>query len=228
MKKFYPVIHVIDKNQTLRNVDIALIAEADGIFLISHGSLSYKELLILGKEIKDKYPDLWLGFNFLDISINQFFTFFNSYQNYFNSFCDAIWFDDSKRGVNDKEADIITSLWKKSLFKGKLFGGVAFKYVKQPESLVEAVESSLGNMSVITTSGDGTGLAARPYKIKMMSEAITDNTSLAIASGINSKNINEYLPYTDIFLVSTGISIDHSNLDLEKAIELGKLIHQEF
>jgi len=226
MKKFYPVIHVLDKNQTFRNVDIAIIAEADGIFLISHGSLNYKELLILGKEIKDKYPDLWIGFNFLDISVNDFFTFFNSYPNYLNSFCDAVWFDNSYRGVNDKEADIITSLWKESSFKGELFGGVAFKYVKQPGSLVEAVKSSIGNMSVITTSGDGTGQAARPYKIKVMSEAIPDNTPLAIASGIDADNIENYLQYIDIFLISTGISIDHSNLDLDKTIQISKIIHK--
>jgi len=222
MKKFFPVVHVVNSRQTMENVQIAIDSNADGIFLISHGYMDYKKLLNLGKEIKSIYPTLWIGYNFLDIPINHFF---ERFKNEYNTFMDAIWFDDSKRGVDKEKADNITSLWKNSSFKGEIFGGVAFKYVKQPGSLVDAVKESMGNMSVITTSGDGTGLAARPYKIKKMFETISDGTPLAIASGITLDNLNLYIDYVDYFLVSTGISIDDSNLDRDKTIKLSELIH---
>ena len=224
MKKFFPVIHVVDVNQAISNVEIAIEADSDGIFLISHGYMDYMELLMLGKKIKSLYPSLWIGYNFLDLPINHFF---ERFKDEYNLFVDAIWFDDSKRGVDKAKADDITSLWKNSSFKGEIFGGVAFKYVKQPGSLVDAVKESMGNMSVITTSGDGTGQSARPYKIKKMFEAISDGTPLAIASGIRIDNLKDYIEYVDYFLVSTGISIDHSNLNKEKTIELSNLIHQK-
>ena len=221
-KKFYPVIHVVDEKQTFDNIEIAIEANADGVFLISHGYLNHIELLELGKKIKNKYPDLWIGYNFLNIFINKLFY---ELPNDINSYCDAIWIDDSRRGLNKTEADKITEAWNNSIFKGQLFGGVAFKYKEQPSNLKEAVKDSMGNMSVITTSGDGTGKAANPEKIREMFFAITDGTPLAIASGVDSENIEEYLPYATCFLVSTGISINHSKLDKEKAIELGRLIH---
>ena len=57
------------------------------------------------------------------------------------------------------------------------------------------------------------------YKIQRMSEA-ADGHPLAIASGVTPDNVNDYLPYINAFLVSTGISKDFHNLDLEKTKEL--------
>lgn len=81
-------------------------------------------------------------------------------------------------------------------------------------------------MDIITTSGEGTGTPAEIEKILEMHSASSKiGVPLAIASGIDADNIDTYLPYIDVFLVSTGISISSDELDREKTIELGKIIH---
>lgn len=221
MKQLYPVIHVTDTPQTFVNVEKCLKAHVDGIFLISHGYMKYKELFELAKKVKQQYPTLWIGINCLDANIK---TVFDHFTNDMNDYIQGIWFDDSKRGVDKTEADKITASWKHSVFTGELFGGVAFKYCQQPKYIDEAVKESIGNMSVITTSGDGTGVAADLDKVQKMHKALDGNGVLGIASGVDVDNVEFYLPFIDRFLVSTGISIDHSNLDFEKMVQLNKKI----
>jgi len=78
---------------------------------------------------------------------------------------------------------------------------------------------------VITTSGDRTGKAADINKIKTIYDNNVDNLPIAIASGIDSSNISNYLPYADMFFVSTGISNNNDEFNEEKVIELSNLIH---
>lgn len=60
-----------------------------------------------------------------------------------------------------------------------------------------------------------------------MSEAVQAlNSKLAVASGITCDNIDAYLPYIDVYLVATGISIDHYELDEVKVSELALKIAQ--
>ncbi|HEC39687.1 MAG TPA: hypothetical protein ENI29_15720, partial [bacterium] len=63
-------------------------------------------------------------------------------------------------------------------------------------------------MDVVTTSGIGTGLAADPEKIKIMSLIVKKyDKKLGIASGITFNNV-EYYKSVTYFLVATGISKD--------------------
>lgn len=217
-KVFFPVIHVVDRENALKNAEIAIEANVDGIFLISHGYFNHESLISLGKEIKQLYPQLWIGYNFLDLKTKHVFETLDN----LNFFPDGIWIDNSMVGITGLENDLEHSneqlnKYIRNGFSGIYFGGVAFKYQKQPYSLSEACKESNGRMDVITTSGKGTGLAADINKIKTMHKTSSEiHMPLAIASGIDISNVDEFLPYIDAFLVSSSISINHRDLDMEK------------
>ncbi|MCD4652389.1 hypothetical protein K8T06_00460 [bacterium] len=52
-----------------------------------------------------------------------------------------------------------------------------------------------------------------------MKQAIED-FPFAIASGITTENVSDYLPFADCFLVVTGINRDFHNLDPDQVREL--------
>lgn len=98
---------------------------------------------------------------------------------------------------------------------GRYFGGVAFKTqveIQDPKELVAVVKAAMPFMDVVTTSGEGTGLAAEAVKTRLMKIAIGCKP-LAIASGITPENVWDYLPFADAFLVATGVSKDFYTLD---------------
>lgn len=105
---FLPVIHVEEKVNTLKNVAIALEAKVDGIFLISHGHYTYMELMKLGSEIKVIYPELWIGYNFLGVSLVNIFPLLGALHFY----PDGIWIDNSMAGVEGKKKSVL--IWLRS------------------------------------------------------------------------------------------------------------------
>jgi predicted TIM-barrel enzyme len=70
-------------------------------------------------------------------------------------------------------------------------------------------------MDVVTTSGPGTGQAAHVEKIRTMKAALGD-FPLAIASGITPENVKDYLPFSDCYLVATGISDSFEELNPDR------------
>ena len=59
-------MHVRDTAQALRNVGVAVAAGADGVWLISHGSVDMEELLHdVAAEVREAHPRLFLGVNCL-------------------------------------------------------------------------------------------------------------------------------------------------------------------
>ena len=61
-------------------------------------------------------------------------------------------------------------------------------------------------MDVVTTSGLSTGSAPDREKISRMKASIR-NKPLAIASGISSDNVGNYLDIADCFLVATSLLV---------------------
>lgn len=212
-----PVIHVLNAEQMSRNLAIVVASGADGTFLINHGSMWHQEFIGLYSKAVETYPDFWIGLNCLDLESHEVF------DNIPDS-VDGIWTDNG--GVYDENttyAERISKSRETSSFTGTYFGGVAFK----GQNRVDAKKSASlarGFMDVVTTSGDGTGIAAAVDKIASMKEAIGDYP-LAIASGITVDNVEKYLPYVDYFLVATGISRTFHELDPAKVGDLAKAIH---
>ena len=69
-------------------------------------------------------------------------------------------------------------------------------------------------MDVVTTSGVGTGVAARVEKLRAMREGC-GSVAMALASGVTPANATEYAPLVDCLMVATGISLrgDFYNID---------------
>lgn len=217
-KKFMPVIHVLNTEQMLRNIEISKSHGADGVFLINHGSMSSERLIELHAESVEIYPDFWIGINCLDLSSREVFR-------NIPETVDGIWVDDG--GIDDdgtSYAKLISRSRKRSSFTGLYFGGVAFKG-HHVEDAKKAARRATRFMDIVTTSGPITGKAASLEKIVSMKEAIGER-SLGIASGVNIDNVEYYLPYVDYFLVATGISLNFYELDHVKVANLSKVIHE--
>ena len=218
VKKFLPVIHVLNLKQMLRNIATSKSNGADGVFLINHGFMSSKELIALYDKAVETYPDFWIGINCLDLSGYEVFQHVPEHVH-------GIWVDDG--GVDDESrmyAKLISSSRKRSPFQGMYFGGVASRGQCPVENVRRLAKKATKYMDVITTSGPMTGTSASVDKIFSMKEAIGER-SLALASGVTVDNVENYLPYVDYFLVATGISINFYELDPLKVMNLSRKIH---
>lgn len=209
-----PVIHCDKLNQTLQNIKIAKDEECDGVFLINHG-MSPEELIGIYRKARFNYPENWIGLNLLGVPPYKVFELIDND-------VDGIWTDNAMIDEHDDEqpySNIVLDKIKKSAYKGLYFGGFAFKYQRKVLDLEMGAVHAVKYMDVVTTSGEGTGLAADIEKIRRIKNAVGD-FPLAIASGISPENIKNYLPFADCFLVATGISKSWTELDEEKLREL--------
>jgi len=206
---FLPVIHPVSFKAARDSVDIAVASKADGIFLINQG-LSTSETLKLSQEVIAKYPNLWVGLNILGYAPSDVL-------NIIPSGIKGIWAD-SIENINLSR--------KKTKWNGLFFGGVAFKYQKSValNEIPLACREAMEFVDVITTSGPGTGKPASIDKIKIFREALGSHP-LALASGVDINNIQEYLPYVNAFLVGTSIEKEFGVLDAQKTQELSDAVH---
>jgi hypothetical protein len=214
---FLAVIHVEGGTQALRNAHIAEQEGADGIFLINH-SLPYISLLECYELVQEQLPDFWIGLNCLDLGAFAV--------SYIPKRTQGLWVDNAgiKEDENStEEAKGFAALRKNSGWQGIYFGGVAFKYQQEVADVAKVAKLAIPFVDVITTSGPGTGKAADITKIRTMKEAI-GNHPLAIASGITPENVCQYTPYADCFLVATGISDPHAELNPTRVRALSRAL----
>lgn len=214
---FLAVIHVEDGAQALRNAKIAEQGGADGIFLINH-SIPYSSLIECYHTVREKLPSFWIGLNCLDLG--------RSAVSFIPKQTAGLWVDNA--GIDEGllpvvEAQDFASLRKESGWQGLYFGGVAFKYQREVADASKVARFAIPFVDVITTSGTGTGKAAEIEKIRIMKDAIGDHP-FAVASGITPENVGEYMPHVDCFLVATGISDSHTELNPSRVRALVKAL----
>ena len=214
---FLPVIHVEGGKQALRNALIAQGEGVDGIFLINH-HIPYTSLLECYQRVIEKLPNFWIGLNCLDLGMSAV--------DYIPKDTAGLWVDNA--GLSESGNPIIGAqefarLRQKSGWRGIYFGGVSFKYQGHVDNVARAAKLAVPFVDVITTSGEGTGIAADVDKIRKMKNAIS-NHPLAIASGVSPENVAEYMPYTDVFLIATKISDSHTELNPAKVRKLAKAL----
>lgn len=197
--KLLPVIHIKSVEQAVRNALLSQDCGAHGCFLIHH-SAGREELLDAYAAVREVVGDWWVGLNDLGRDGEKLLAGLPS--------VDGLWVDSLERNKDVK-----------ANFSGMLFGGTAFKYQKRVNDVAEAARDAARLCDVVTTSGEGTGSAPAVDKIRTMKGAIGDKP-LAIASGITPENVREFLPYTDYFLVATGISSSFHELDAAKVRSL--------
>jgi len=88
-----PVIHILDVAQTVRNIDVAADAGVAGVFLINLDFLVDQFLPII-RTIRQRFPDLWIGLNFLAVTGAHAFPVLGKLQSEGLRF-DAYWTDDA-------------------------------------------------------------------------------------------------------------------------------------
>ena len=217
-----PVIHVLDHEQTYRNIVIAIDGGCPGVFLINHDFEKEKFLPII-KSIRNEFPDYWIGINFLAVTGEFAFPIIGGLQSdgvYINGY----WADDAcideRRTENDQiDAKRIDAIRKKSGWQGLYIGGTAFKKQREVDPSKYACSGRLASnhMDIDVTSGIATGHVADIDKIKTFRESCGE-TTLAVASGITPENAEEYIDIVDLFMVATGINFDNDfyNIDPSK------------
>jgi len=213
-----PVIHVLDVQQTARNIDIAVAGGVPGVFLINH-DFPVDDFLPIVRETRQRYPSLWIGLNFLAVPGDRAFPVLAELE---RKDCpiDAYWADDA---CIDEHATLeaqvaaikIREIREQSGWKGFYLGGTCFKKQREVSIAKYGVSAELAThfMDAVCTSGVATGREADLDKISTFRESIGEHV-LALASGITPDNASTYNE-VDCFMVATGINVegDFYNID---------------
>ena len=224
-----PVIHVLDVEQAARNVDIALDEGAPGVFLINH-DFGVDPFIPIIREIRERYPALWLGVNFLGVPGRDAFPRLGELQ---QEGCqvDGYWADDARideqvSSSDQGEAMETRRIRERSGWDGLYFGGTAFKKQRpvDPNDYRAAATIAAQWMDVVTTSGIATGEVADSEKVTEFRTGVKD-AALALASGINPQNFMDYAEDLDAVLVATGINLSGDFYNIDRA-RLRRLIGQ--
>lgn len=212
-----PVIHVRDTAQAVRNVALAMGEGAQGVFLINH-DFPHDDLLPIVAQVRQRFPALWLGVNFLGVTGRDAFPVLGRLAGQ-GVEVDAFWADDARideRGEAQAEADAIAAAREASGWTGLYFGGTAFKKQREvaPDGYARAAGIAARYMDAVTTSGAATGEAADLAKIAAFRDGCGD-TPLALASGVTPDNVALYGRLVDAVLVATGVNVpgDFYNID---------------
>ncbi len=220
-----PVIHVLDVAQTSHNIDIALDAGVPRVLLINH-DFPVEQFLPIVRETRKRYPDLWIGLNFLAVTGEHAFPVLGELE---KEGCriDAYWADDAcideHATVQDQtQANRIQEVRENSGWQGFYLGGTCFKKQREvsPQHYGVSAELATHFMDAVCTSGVATGIEADTGKIEIFRERIGEHV-LALASGITPENAAVYAD-VDCFMVATGINLDGDfyNIDKQKLARL--------
>ena len=213
-----PVVHPVGRQEALEAVRVVRSFGLKGVFLIDQ-NMHERNVLALLREIRDCYPGLWMGVNLLSRSpAGALVEVLRGCGT-----IDGIWSDNA--GIDEScaepsgvgEAEAFLAARREMGWQGLYFGGVAFKYQRQiaPVDLGRAASKARSYMDVVCTSGLGTGIAADVEKVRALRGDLAGH-ALALASGVTSQNVRDYLPYVQAFLVGTGIEASLGVLDPKK------------
>jgi 2-keto-3-deoxy-6-phosphogluconate aldolase len=228
-----PVIHVLDNEQTERNIAQAVEAGCPGVFLINH-DFAVEQFLPIIRHARRQFPDYWIGVNFLAVTgLKAFPTLAQLGAEDIR--VDGYWADDArideKRPSDDQpEAGQISNTLNDCGWSGLYFGGTAFKKQREvdPADYGSSAAIATAYMDVVTTSGVATGHSADLNKMEVFRSACGD-TPIALASGITPENVEQYLPYIDATLVATGINLqdDFYNIDPNRLSTLMQIVQSQ-
>ena len=215
-----PVLDCYTPSQFMSNIENLYLyykqGKISGAFIVST-NIEYPIFKLVYEEIKNKFPDFWLGVNLIGENIFKILEFIKEFHP------DGMWIDNSY--LNNKNdmgiCDLILNQIKKYNWTGLYFGGFMFKY----SNSCNTYDSSLLKlthqyMDVLTTSGDATGIEIKQEKLDFISDNVKENICIAVASGITPNNIKNIKSKCNIFIMRTSIINYLGNIDLEKLDQL--------
>ena len=213
-----PVIHVLDDARTAANIDHIIDAGLKGCFLINH-DFGIDAFLPVLEAIRGRYPDFWIGVNFLAVTGLKAFPILADLDER-GVRIDAYWADDARideSAVTQEEANNIAATRTACGWEGLYFGGTAFKKQRpvDPKDYARAAGIAGGFMDVVTTSGIATGHSADLGKLAEFRGALPDRP-IALASGITPDNATDY-DMVDCFMVATGINFENNFYNIDPA-----------
>lgn len=217
MSEIIPVIHVIDFNQVKYNLSLCENNGIKSVFLINHSlSGSPVDDIISYYEYAMEKHKMNIGINFLSLSTLESIKKCNDINP------SMVWTDNAHIYKKDdilKAIEIDNQRKSKSVY----FGGIAFKYQKQPnpEDLKWVCEQATKYVDVVTTSGSATGSPADIEKIKTI-RGLIGTHPLAIASGVNKDNKSIFSEYVDYMLVAS--SITNAYTEIINEVKLKELL----
>jgi hypothetical protein len=226
-----PVIHVLDHDQVVQNIDAAIAGGCPGVFLINH-DFEKEKLVPIIRSIRAVYKDYWIGVNFLAVTGEFAFPILGNLQ-LEGVQVDGYWADDAcidERLKKHEQVDAvrITAAREASGWNGLYIGGTAFKKQREtdPSTYGYSAQLARDHMDIIVTSGVATGHAADVVKIKTFRDNCGE-TALALASGITPENALRYAADVDLFMVATGINFegDFYNIDPARLKKLMATLH---
>ena len=106
-----PVIHVANTGQAVENVRRIMGEGAQGVFLINH-DFPHEDLVPIIKQVRERFPALWLGVNFLAVRGRDAFPVLGELETA-GWPVDAYWADDARldeRVDEHAEADEIAAI----------------------------------------------------------------------------------------------------------------------
>lgn len=214
-----PVIHLQSCQQARNSVQIAADHNVDGIWLIDHQARNPHYLISVYAELREEFPELWMGTNFLGLHPEDAFELLpETLQGY--------WSDDFglaqalENHVFTEVSSRVCQAQRESGWRGLHFGGMAFKYQRPvPDEalfgLAKIAGEIVGDLGVITTSGEKTGAAPAIEKVAAIKRGLSEvgpKLPLAIASGTDETNIAMLAEHVDCFLVASSITEHQTEL----------------
>ena len=206
----------------MRSVHTAVASNADGVFLIGQGMDKETMLGPMYTTARTSYPDLWIGANVFEEEPSDVI---RKYKHKLNGIwsndagVDSLNFKSSLKVMNDMINACIEPSGR--VWKGTYFGGMQIKTCPHTSTKQFNRLTYLSHhIDVITVFSLAAEKAPDLYSIEMLRSVIGADRHLAIASGITLKNVSQYLPYVDAFLVADGIESEFGELDPHKTKDL--------
>ena len=232
-KILLPVVSCFDEHHFRETIDMLYPfyerQDIQGIWLINT-NCSVETLETVAMWIHETYPNLWVGINILGYNLFEVTQFMYNYSTVFK----GLWVDNPQitaEGPYQNVPEIVASLFHQASWDGLYFGGTLFKYIRVSKDINQQnalCVNSIPYMDVITTSGDGTGIAISTEKIQRVHSLVHDQRPVGLASGVTAENIDSVKDFTDVYIVGTYFYCgDTYNISEEKLAILSRKINEE-
>jgi hypothetical protein len=225
--KLIIVIHILNENnikledRTLREVTKSFDNGADGVMLTTgEAGITVDELLKVYRHVRLSFKKEFIAVNFM---CNSRIAASNVPLD-----CDALWIDKGLGYTNHYDSVLeVKEILRERNWKGLYFGGFCMKGNNQSlfenkKKFEEYTWEPEKYFDVCVTSGISTGIGIEPDLLSIVKRK-SNGVPLALASGVNIKNIDLYLDFVDYLIVGTGVekmSTDSSIIEFYKSAGL--------